>query len=56
MNNKEFTPEQYKAEYKRIIKDDRYPPYLKDYLIGKIVKMYKERNNGQEPPEVKENE
>lgn len=50
-----FTPDQYKAEYKRIMNDERYPESWKSYMIETVKQMYRDYNNGQEPPEIEEN-
>jgi len=52
MSENPFTDEQYKSEYRRIMNDERYSPAIKAWGIEEITKMYRERNNGQEPPEV----
>jgi hypothetical protein len=49
-----FTDEQYKSEYRRIQSDDRYPPQLKAWGIEQIKQIYRERNDGKEPPQVQE--
>ncbi len=52
--SKMFTPEQYKAEYSRIMNDARYPPSWKGWMIDTIKQMYRDYNNGQEPPAMDE--
>jgi len=51
MSNKIFTQEQYKAEYKRIMNDDRYTVMLKHWAIDKLKEIYRKRNK-QEPPNI----